>query len=98
MQNEGYSVGEKELGKVVEYAPAVSKGNKSLLKKINKVMDKLYDEDFFSEDYVETLEMVYGADFKDVLVIEKQTDEAETSETTESGTAETTAAKATEKE
>lgn len=98
MQNEDYAVGEKELGKVVEYAPAVSKGNKSLLKKINKAMDKLYDEDFFSEDYVETLETVYGADFKDVLVIEKQADEKETSETTESGTAETTAAKATEKE
>lgn len=101
MQNEGYAVGEKELGDIVSYAPAVSKGNSTLLKKINKIMDKLYDEDFFGTDYDETLEIVYGGDFKEALIIEKKTDEAETSETTESGTADTTAtetAKATKAE
>lgn len=95
MQNEGYSVGENEIGEVVEYAPAVSKGNKSLIKQINKIMDKLYDEDFFSTDYDETLETVYGEDFKKALVIEKKKPETETKETTESGTAETTSTEAT---
>ena len=101
MQNEGYAVGEKELCDIVSYAPAVSKGNSTLLKKINKIMDKLYDEDFFGTDYDETLEIVYGKDCKEALIIEKKTDEAETSETTESGTADTTAteiAKATKAE
>lgn len=94
MQNEGYSVGENEIGEVVEYAPAVSKGNKSLIKQINKIMDKLYDEDFFSTDYDETLETVYGEDFKKALVVEKKKPETETKETTESGTTETTATEA----
>lgn len=94
MQNEGYAVGENEIGEVTQYAPAVSKGNSSLLKKINKIMDKLYDEDFFGTDYDETLAIVYGEKFKEALVIENKKDEAETKETTESGTAETTATEA----
>ena len=95
MQNTDYAVGEKELGEVVEYAPAVSKGNSSLLKKINKAIEKLYDEDFFEKDYEETLKDVYGKDFEKIIVIEHQKPEKETTESTaaETQATETTKAK-----
>ena len=81
VQNNGYRLAIDELGESVEYAPAVSKGNKSLLKKINKIMNKLFKEDFFGADYRETLSNVYGRDFESALLIEKK--DAETENETE---------------
>ena len=67
---EDYVAGDAQLGKAVEYAPAVSKGNKTLVKKINKIIGKLNKEDFFSADYQETLKNVYGKDFVSAFVVE----------------------------
>lgn len=88
MQNDGYSVVSYELGEPVKYAPAVSKGNSTLVKEINKVLKKLDKEDFFRKDYNDTLSIVYGPEFEDIIVIEpKQEPEKETETTTETETA-----------
>ena len=70
MQNEGYTVGIPELGSQDTIAPAVTKGNESLLNWINDEIVALADEQFFHADYEATLVDTYGSEFEDSLVIE----------------------------
>lgn len=67
---EGYTVGIEELGSLDTIAPAVSKGNTTLLEWINEDMAKLGAEKFFHSDYEKTLLDVYGADYEETLVVE----------------------------
>lgn len=69
-QNKGYTVGIPELGGQDTIAPAVTKGNKTLLDWINKEIESLADEQFFHTAYDETLVDTYGTEFKESLVIE----------------------------
>lgn len=70
LQNEGYTVGIPELGSKDTIAPAVSKGNDTLLDWINEEIQSLSDEQFFHKDYDETLVDTYGEDYKEELVVE----------------------------
>lgn len=71
IQNEGFTVGIESLGSLDTIAPAVSKGNETLLKWINDEIVALADEQFFHEDYKATLEPVYGSEVDiDSLVVE----------------------------
>lgn len=71
LQNEGFSVGIESLGSLDTIAPAVSKGNTTLLNWINDEIAALADEQFFHEDYKATLEPVYGSEVDiDSLVVE----------------------------
>lgn len=71
LQNEGFSVGIESLGDPDTIAPAVSKGNITLLNWINDEIKALADEQFFHADYNETLAPVYGmAVDSDSLVVE----------------------------
>lgn len=71
LQNEGFSVGIESLGSLDTIAPAVSKGNTTLLDWINDEIVSLADEQFFHEDYKATLEPVYGSEVDiDSLVVE----------------------------
>ena len=67
---EGYTVGIEELGSLDTIAPAVSKGNTTLLDWINEDMEKLGAEKFFHAAYEKTLMDVYGADYEETLVVE----------------------------
>ena len=69
-QNHGYTVGIPSLGSADTIAPAVSKGNTTLLDWINEEITALADEQFFHKDYEETLVDTYGADYEDELVVE----------------------------
>ena len=51
-------------------APAVSKGNETLLNWINKEIQSLEGEQFFHKDYDETLVATYGEEYKEELVVE----------------------------
>lgn len=70
LQNEGYTVGIPELGSKDTIAPAVSKGNETLLNWINEEIESLADEEFFHADYDATLVETYGDEYKDELVVE----------------------------
>ena len=70
LQNEGYTVGIPTLGSNDTIAPAVSKGNSTLLDWINEEIVKLADEQFFHADYEATLVDTYGLDYEDSLVVE----------------------------
>lgn len=71
LQNDGFSVGIESLGSLDTIAPAVSKGNTTLLDWINEEIVSLADEQFFHADYKETLEPVYGSQVDiDSLVVE----------------------------
>ena len=71
MQNPGFTVGIESLGSIDTIAPAVSKGNESLLNWINDEIVTLADENFFHADYDATLASVYGdAVDKENLVVE----------------------------
>ena len=70
LQNEGYTVGIPSLGSQDTIAPAVSKGNESLLNSINDEIKALAAENFFHKDYEETLVDTYGLDYEDSLVLE----------------------------
>ena len=71
LQNEGFSVGVPSLGDLDTIAPAVSKGNTTLLDWINEEIVALAEEAFFHADYKETLEPVYGSEVDiDSLVVE----------------------------
>lgn len=71
IQNEGYSVGIESIGNLDTIAPAVSKGNETLLNWINEEIVALADEQFFHADYKATLEPVYGSQVDiDSLVVE----------------------------
>ncbi len=70
LQNEGYTVGIPSLGSQDTIAPAVSKGNESLLNWINDEIRALAAENFFHKDYEATLVDTYGLDYEDSLVLE----------------------------
>lgn len=70
LQNPGYTVGIPTLGSQDTIAPAVSKGNTTLLDWINEEIKKLGDENFFHADYEATLVDTYGLDYEDSLVVE----------------------------
>lgn len=69
-ENEGYTVGIDSLGSADTIAPAVTKGNESLLNWLNEEIVKLGEEKFFHADYEATLVDTYGIEFEDTLVIE----------------------------
>lgn len=71
MNNPGFTVGVESLGSTDAIAPAVTKGNETLLNWINDEITALADEQFFHADYDATLASVYGDDVdKDSLVVE----------------------------
>lgn len=70
LQNSGYTVGISSLGSQDTIAPAVSKGNETLLNWINDEIESLATENFFHKDYEETLADTYGLDYEESLVIE----------------------------
>ncbi len=70
LQNEGYTVGIPSLGSQDTIAPAVSKGNETLLNWINEEIRALAAEQFFHKDYEATLVDTYGLDYEDSLVLE----------------------------
>lgn len=70
LQNKGYTVGIPELGSKDTIAPAVSKGNETLLQWINDEIKALADEQFFHADYDATLVGTYGEEYKEELVVE----------------------------
>ena len=70
LENEGYVVGIPSLGSQDTIAPAVSKGNSSLLNWLNDDIVALGDENFFHADYEATLLDTYGKDYEDTLVVE----------------------------
>ena len=51
-------------------APAVTKGNQTLLDWLNEEIVALGEEQFFHADYEATLLDTYGADYEDTLVVE----------------------------
>jgi polar amino acid transport system substrate-binding protein len=69
-ENEGYTVGIDSLGSADTIAPAVTKGNESLLNWLNDEIVKLGEEKFFHADYEATLIDTYGPEFEDTLVVE----------------------------
>ena len=68
--NPGYVVGIDDLGVKDTIAPAVTKGNTTLLDWVNTEIENLGKENFFHEDYEATLTDTYGAQYADTLVIE----------------------------
>lgn len=70
LQNEGYTVGIPSLGSNDTIAPAVTKGNTTLLEWLNEDIKKLGEEQFFHKDYEETLVDTYGDEYKETLVVE----------------------------
>ena len=69
-QNPGYTVGIPSLGSQDTIAPAVSKGNETLLNAINDEIKALGKENFFHADYEATLVDTYGTGYEDSLVVE----------------------------
>ena len=67
---DGYTVGIPKLGSDDTIAPAVTKGNESLLNWINDEIKSLADEQFFHKDYEETLVDTYGKDYEEEIVVE----------------------------
>lgn len=71
IENPGFSVGIESLGSLDTIAPAVTKGNESLLNWINDEIKTLAAEQFFHADYEATLRAVYGPKSDaDSLVVE----------------------------
>lgn len=71
IQNPGFTVGIDALGNADTIAPAVAKGNTSLLEWLNDEIEALGEENFFHADYEATLADVYGdAANPDNLVVE----------------------------
>jgi polar amino acid transport system substrate-binding protein len=70
LQNSGYTVGIPSLGSADTIAPAVTKGNSTLLEAINDEIKALGEENFFHADYEATLTETYGSDYEDSLVVE----------------------------
>ncbi|MCI2046566.1 MAG: cysteine ABC transporter substrate-binding protein [Faecalibacterium sp.] len=69
--NPGFTVGIDSLGDLDTIAPAVTKGNSTLLDWLNAEIVALGKENFFHADYTETLAPVYGqAADPDSLVVE----------------------------
>ena len=71
IENPGFSVGIESLGSLDTIAPAVTKGNTSLVDWINDEIKSLAAERFFHADYEATLRATYGANSDaDSLVVE----------------------------
>jgi YaeC family lipoprotein len=70
IENDGYKVGIDSLGSQDTIAPAVTKGNTSLLNWLNDEIKALGNENFFHADYEATLVDTYGLDYEDTLVVE----------------------------
>lgn len=70
IENEGYEVGIPSLGSADTIAPAVTKGNETLLDWLNEELVSLGNENFFHADYEATLLETYGSEYEDTLVIE----------------------------
>ena len=70
LQNPGYTVGIPELGSQDTIAPAVSKGNETLLNWLNDEIKTLGSENFFHKDYEATLVDTYGLEYENSLVVE----------------------------
>ena len=71
IENPGFTVGIESLGSLDTIAPAVQKGNESVLNYINEEIEALAAENFFHADYDATLKDVYGdAVDPDNLVVE----------------------------
>lgn len=70
LQNEGYTVGIPSLGSQDTIAPAVTKGNTTLLDWINGEIKTLGEENFFHADYEATLVDTYGTEYEETLVVE----------------------------
>ncbi len=71
IENPGFTVGIESLGSLDTIAPAVQKGNSSLLNWLNDEIVTLGKENFFHADYEATLASVYGdAVDPDNLVVE----------------------------
>ncbi|MDR1186316.1 MAG: transporter substrate-binding domain-containing protein [Bifidobacteriaceae bacterium] len=70
LQNPGFTVGIEKLGEPQAIAPAVRKGNTSLLDWLNDEIENQLPDDFFLQDYEATLEPVYGdaADPETIIV------------------------------
>lgn len=69
-QNPNFTVGIASLGESDTIAPAVTKGNASLLEWLNTEIKTLEGEGFFHKAYDETLKDTYGADYANELVVE----------------------------
>lgn len=67
--NDGFVVSIPELGNQDTIAPAVTKGNDTVLNWLNEEISALYQEDFFRAAYQATLLETYGADYEDSLVV-----------------------------
>lgn len=70
LQNDGYTVGIPSLGSQDSIAPAVSKGNNTLLDWLNEEIVSLGEEQFFHAAYKATLADTYGLDYEDSMVVE----------------------------
>ena len=71
IENPGFTVGIESLGSLDTIAPAVQKGNDTVLAFINEEIEALAAENFFHADYEATLKEVYGdAVDPDNLVVE----------------------------
>lgn len=71
LSNPGFTVGIDALGNADTIAPAVQKGNTTLLDWLNDEIEALGEENFFHADYAATLAEVYGdAADPDLLVVE----------------------------
>ena len=70
IENPGYVVGIPSLGSADTIAPAVTKGNTTLLNWLNDEIKALGNENFFHADYEATLLDTYGKDYEDTLVVE----------------------------
>ena len=70
IENPGYVVGIPSLGSADTIAPAVTKGNTTLLNWLNDEIKTLGKENFFHADYEATLLDTYGKDYEDTLVVE----------------------------
>ena len=88
IENPGNVVGIPSLGSQDTIAPAVTKGNKSLLDWLNDEIKSLGKENFFHADYEATLLDTYGKDYEDTLVVEGGVVAAAPEKTTEAVTTE----------
>ena len=86
-QNDGYTVGIPSPGSADTIAPAVTKGNDTLLDWINDEIKTLGEEKFFHADYEATLLDTYGADYEEELVVEGGVTAADAEAESESETA-----------
>lgn len=67
---EGYTVGIEDMGDADVIAPAVAKGNTTLLEWLDSELARLGAEGFFHAAYEKTLLDTYGAAYEDTLVVE----------------------------